>query len=212
MKKLFLLGTLVGISGLLHATTITAPSSLIGAGALEGNNAYSWGISIAVPSGQQVTSAEIDFSSIKLTASGNSDGTGTLYTDLLNSKATGVTTAYDGDAAGDYWASHTAAGTLTSIGTQFFSAVGTTLTWSYVLTAAQLTTLNSILTANGGIFNIAIDPDCHFDVGGISLTYTTGGTSHNTVPDVATTAFLLALGLAGLEVCRRQFVTAKMKA
>jgi len=212
MKKLFTLAAFVGFSGLLHATTINAPSSLIGANALDGNNAYSWGISISVPTGQEVTSAQIDFSSIKLSVA-NSSGSGYLYTDLLNSKSTGVTSVSDGDAPGDYWASHTSAGNIATLGTQFFaSTTSPALTWSYVLTASQISTLNSFLSANGGIFNIGIDPDCHYNVGNISFTYNTGGTSHNTVPDVATTALLLFLGLAGLEVCRRQFTPAKAKA
>src|ERR1035437_1247517 len=96
MKKILLIATLVGICGLVRATTITAPSSLTGFNALNGNNAYSWGISIAVPTGQIVTSAQIDFTGIKLTAA-NSSGTGYLYTDLLNSQTTGVTTRTDND-------------------------------------------------------------------------------------------------------------------
>jgi hypothetical protein len=43
------------------------------------------------------------------------------------------------------------------------------------------------------------------------LTYTLSS-KPNTVPDVATTAFLLVIGLAGLEVFRRQFVAVKMTA
>jgi hypothetical protein len=211
MKKLLLLTTLVGINGLVHATTINAPSSLVGYDALSGENAYSWGISIAVPTGQEVTSAEIDFTSVTLQASGNSQGTGVLYTDLLNSKNTGVTTATDNDAPGDYWATQFSGKNITTLGSESFAYVGQTLTWSFVLNATELTALNNYLTGNGGIFNIGIDPDCHFSPSQISFTYAVGG-NHNTVPDVATTAGLLLLGLAGLEVFRRQFVAAKIKA
>ena len=193
----------VGISGVVHANTISAPSTLVGTGALNGNNAYSWGISIAVPTGQVVSSAQIDFTSVTLTAA-NASGTGYLYTDLLNSQNPGVTTASDGDAAGDYWGTKFSGANITQLGTKFFASVGTTLTWSYVLSAPQLAALNSYLTA--GSFNIGIDPDCHYNVGGLSFTYTLG---NKNVPDVATTAGLMVLALAAVEVFRRQFVSAK---
>src|ERR1035437_8247705 len=209
MKKTLLIAALVGICGLAQATTITAPSSLVGSSVLNGNNAYSWGISIAVPTGQSVSSAQINFTGVTLTRS-NSSGTGYLYTDLLNSKATGVATPTDYDACGDYWATKFSGANITALGTQFFAAVGTTLTWSYVLTAAELTALNSYLTA--GTFNIGIDPDCHYTVGGLSFDYTLTPSTPHTVPDNAATALLLVLGLASLEIFRRQFVTVKIKA
>jgi hypothetical protein len=216
MKKLLLLSTVViGATGLLQATTIEAPSSLIGVNTLQGVDAYSWGINIAVPTGQEVTSAQINFTSIDLTASGNSQGTGTIYTDLLNSKSMGtggLTTAYDGDAPGDYWATQFSGANITALGSKFFTSVGTTLTWSYILTSAQLAALNSYLTANNGVFNIGIDPDCHYTVGNITFTYNEGNIPNTHVPDVAMTAFLLVLGLAGLELFRRQFMAAKAKA
>ena len=81
MKKLFFIATLVGTCGLVQATTISAPSSLV-TGGLDGNSAYSWGITIPVPSGQTIISASINFSGIDLTHSGNSAGTGVLYTDF----------------------------------------------------------------------------------------------------------------------------------
>jgi VPDSG-CTERM motif len=210
MKKILLVAVFVGLNSLVHATTINAPSSLVGANVLDGNNAYSWGIAIPVPSGQTVASAQIDFTGITLTVA-NSSGTGFLYTDLLNSQTGNnvVTTKSDGDAAGDYWATQFSGANITSLGTKFFASVGTTLTWSYVLNASQLAALNSYLAA--GSFNIGIDPDCHYTVGGISFTYSLAPTT-NSVPDVATTALLLLFGLAGLEVFRRQFVAVKAKA
>jgi hypothetical protein len=208
MKKILLIATLVGICGFVRATTINAPSTLVGSSVLNGNNAYSWGISIAVPTGQTVTSAQINFTGITLTAA-NSSGTGYLYTDLLNSHTTGVTTKTDGDVAGDYWATQFSGANITSLGTAFFASVGTTLTWSYVLTAPELVALNSYLAA--GTFNIGIDPDCHYTVGGLSFTYTLGSLPPN-VPDDALTAFLVVISLAGLEIFRRQVVSAKVQA
>ena len=216
MKKLLLLPTaIIATTGVLQATTITAPSSLIGTGTLQGVYAYSWGINIPVPSGQEVTAAQINFTSIDLIASGNNLGTGTIYTDLLNSKAMGtggLTTAYDGDAPGDYWATQFAGANISSLPSEFFKTVATTLTWSIVLNTTQLATLNSYLNANNGVFNIGIDPDCHFNVGDITFSYTVGGTPNIHVPDAATTALLLVFGLAGLELFRRQVVFAKAKA
>jgi hypothetical protein len=208
MKKTLLIATLVGICGLVRATTINAPSTLIGTSVLNGNNAYSWGISIAVPTGQVVTSAQIDFTNIKLTAS-NGTGTDYLYTDLLNTHTAGVTTKVDNDAPGDYWATQLSGANITSLGSKLFTTVGTTLTWSYVLSASQLTALNSYLAA--GSFNIGIDPDCSFSVGGLSFTYTLSP-KPNSVPDQAETALLAIVGLAGLEIFRRKFALATSKA
>jgi hypothetical protein len=205
MKKILLIATMVGVCGLLRATTITAPSSLL---PLNGANAYSWGISIPVPAGQAVTSAQINFTGITLT--GSSTGSGYLYTSLLNSQTTGVTKMSDGDAAGNYWATQFSGANITSIGTQFFAKVGTALTWSYVLNASQLAALNSYLTS--GSFNIGLDPDCNYNTGSISFTYTVGPPEPPSVPDAALTAFLMVIGLAGLELFRRQFVPATIKA
>jgi MYXO-CTERM domain-containing protein len=208
MKHFTILSVLVGINLAAQATTINAPSSLIGNDALSGDNAYSWGISIAEPSGQTITSATIDFSGITLSAA-NSTGIGYLYTDLLNSQATGVTVASDGDAVGDYWATKFSGANITALGSTKFASVGTTLSWSYVLNSAQLAALNSYLVS--GVFNIGIDPDCHYNVGSISFTYTTSPAPSN-VPDVATTATLLLLGLGAAELLRRRSVLARAKA
>ncbi len=191
MKKLLLVGILVGIGGLVHATTINAPSSLVGFESLDGNNAYSWGISIAVPAGQQIVSAEVDWTGVTLNIA-NSSGTGVLYT----------------DAPGDYWLGHQGAG-LTALNTQTFN-LGQTKSWTVVFTQPEINALNSYLAGNNGLFAIGIDPDCHYSVNGLSFTYNFGPTPR--VPDFATTAFLMLMGLAGLEVFRRQFVTAKVKA
>jgi hypothetical protein len=204
MKKHYIIAALalVGICGPVQATIINAPGSLVGANVLDGQNAYSWGIAVTVPTGQQIDSATLTFSNVKLTAA-NSSGTGYLYTDLLNLNKSGVTTYTDNDAAGDYFSGKYSS---LNLGTKFFASVGTTLSWTYVFTSSQLVALNAYLTAGG--FSIGIDPDCHYDVGGLSFTYTTSTipTSHNNVPDAATTASLLVVSLLGLEVLRRKFM------
>jgi len=202
----------VGISAVVHATTINAPSQLVGVNALDGNNAYSWGISIPLANGQVVTSAEIDFTGVTLTASGNSANTGELFTDLINSPNPGYQYYVDGDKPGDFFKTIIASKDLTSIGDQVFAKVGTTFaTLSYLLTGNELAALNSYLTANGA-FNIGIDPDCHFTVGGLSFSYTLSPSPKTSVPDDAVTALLVVIGLAGLEVFRRQLVPVKVKA
>src|SRR5580704_10217984 len=146
MKKTLLVVALVGTCGLLHANTIAAPNSVL---ALAGGDAYSWGISIAVPTGQVVTSAQIDFTDITLTGS---RGIGYLYTSLLNSHATGVTVKSDGNPPGNYWATQFSGANITSVGTQIFTSVGTSLSWNYILNPGELAALNSYLTT--GTFDI----------------------------------------------------------
>ncbi|HUC83851.1 MAG TPA: hypothetical protein VL970_01560 [Candidatus Acidoferrales bacterium] len=208
MKKLTLLAAFIGIGVVVRATTINAPSSLIGNDALNIGNAYSWGISIAVPNGQTITSASIDFTSVTLEL-GNSAGTGTLYTDLLNSQAPGVTTVHTGEQSGDYWATRFSGNNITALGAEGFPSSGTTLSWSYTLDASQLAALNSYLLA--GSFNIGIDPDCHYSVGGLCFNYTCTPTQ-NTVPDTATTVALLVIALGTVELYRRLLVAAPVKA
>jgi len=204
--KFFSVATIVGISSLAHATPITvnAPSSL---NILDGTDAYAWGISIGT--GQTVTSASIVWNSVDYTAAG-SIPTGYIFTDLLKLGTTGVTTRTPGELTSDYWAS--SGTTYTSVGKMTFPTVGTTLSPTYVLTGAQLTALNSYLTADNGVINIGISPDCHYSVGGLSFVYTVGTVNGGGVPDGATTALLLVLGLVGLESFRRQLVPVKVKA
>jgi hypothetical protein len=206
MKKVLSIATLVGISGLVHATniTVTAPSSL---DTLSGSDAYSWGI--AIGAGQTVTSASINWSGVDYLAAG-SNPTGYIFTDLLELSTTGVNTISTGELNHDYWS--TSGTTYTSVGTMTFPSVGTTLSMSYILTGAELTALNAYLTADHGIFDIGISPDCHYSVGGLTFVYSLGTTNGATVPDGATTALLLGLGLAGLEIFRRQFVAVRVKA
>jgi hypothetical protein len=212
MKKIFIIGLLLGTLNLVQATTISAPSGLLGSNILNGNNAYEWGIALPLASGQQVNAFSVTYTGVTLTASGNSAGTGTLYTDLLNLNNTGVTTLTDNDAAGDYFTgtgantANLAAAKVSSLNTKSFASVGTTLTWTITFTAAELAALNT--DDADGIFDIGIDPDCHYTVSGLSYTYTTVKTSVP-VPDNAATAMLLGLSLCGLLIIRRSFSVSK---
>jgi hypothetical protein len=204
MKKIFLLGLLAGVCGVAQAITVTAPSNLVGSNVLNGTYAYEWGIGISLAPGQTITSAAIDFTSVMLTASGNSKGTGVLYTDLLNSKNTGVTTFTDNDAPGDYFKTVFSGVNITSLTTQNFGKVGDSATWSDQITGNALSALNSYLVLNNGIFDFGLDPDCHFSVGNITFTYTLSNVPRNKTPEATTTALLLVFSLMGLELFRRQ--------
>ena len=203
MKKACFIGLCVGFCSLAQATiisspttTVNAPSSLTGYEVLNGAYAYSWGIPVGLAAGQTISSATISFTSVTLNIA-NSSGVGYLYTDLLNLNSAGVTTYYDGDAAGDYFATAVTASKRTSLGTQVFPSVGTTASWNYVFNASQLAALNAYAT--NGLVDIGLDPDCHFSVGNISFAYTT-----SQVPDGASTALLLGVGLTGLGFVRRK--------
>jgi hypothetical protein len=203
MKKISILAVLAAACSIASAVTINVPSSLTGSDALAGQNAYSWGIPITLAAGQSITTASISFSDVTLTVA-NASGKGYLYTDLLNSSATGVHTYSDGDASGDYFKTQYSSPNIVSLGTAYFSRVGKTLNWTYTFDIAELAALNSFLA--GGIFDIGFDPDCHYTVGNICFNYTT-----TSVPDTATTVYMLGLGLLALEASRRKFAAVKSK-
>lgn len=208
MKKIFSIAAIVSINALVHATaiTVTAPSSQLGT--LHGTDAYSWGFSIGA--GQTVTSASINWNNVQYIAQGNTLQ-GQIFTDLLKLSTIGVTTIPIQEPTSDYWAGTSTP--YTSIGTMTFTSPGhpNSLSPSYVLTGAQLTALNLYLSADNGVINIGISPNCTYTDGGLTFVYTLAS-GNGSVPDGATTAMLLGLGLAGLAIFRRQLVAAKIKA
>jgi hypothetical protein len=207
MRKIFLIATLVGVNSLLHATTINAPSSLIGSDSITGEAAYAWGINIGA--GVTVTSATISWSDVTFEVAGPVGTPGHIYTDLLDLGTTTLTKYSTTDSDSDYFAGTSI--THDNVGLMTFASIGTEISTNITLNAAELSVLNSYLSASNGDFNIGISPDCYYTVGGLSFTYTTTPSGKNTVPDVATTAFLMLMGLVGLEVFRRQFAAARIK-
>jgi hypothetical protein len=201
MKKIIALAVLSSLCTLAQATTVNLTTSL--GTTLSGNDAYAVNVDPVLSASQYISSATISYNNVDLTVAG-STGHGYLYTDLLNKQTPGVTTRSDNDAPGDYWATQYSGNNLAALGDEYFSKVGTTLSWNIVLTTSELTELNSYLSS--GSFNIGIDPDCHFTVGSITFTYTVATAS---VPDTSTTLFLLGSALLGLEVVRRKFAFAK---
>ena len=93
------------------ATTINAPSGMIGTGALNGNNAYTWTVASGpLVSGETVDSASLVFSNIKLTSCGSGNNIsydlGRVFSGLIAAPdplaRPGTYGAYtDNDAAGD---------------------------------------------------------------------------------------------------------------
>jgi len=196
MKNYLIIAVALSLCGLTHATTVNVLSSAT----LNGTYAYTDGIGISLTASQSITAAEIDWNNVKLTSS----GTGKLYTDLINSTTTGLKSYTDNDSAGDYLTTIFSAANITSMGTATFVS-GTALTFSYILNTTQLAALNSYLTSGGGVFNIGFDPDCTYTVGGLSFIYTVGSQKQGSVPDGGTTALLMIVGLAGVEMFRRKF-------
>ena len=228
MKKLILIGFGIGVLNMAQATSFTyatytaEPKSLEGTGALVGTYAYEWGISITpLSAGQKITSATLSFNGVVLTATGNGND---IYASLLNLSDSGVTRYTDNDAPGDFFNSSTftgqsssssyyqthshhslPSGYYTSLGhSQTFSLNASPANWidtlSGTVTSGELGALNA--DALDGIFDIGIDPDCHYNIKSITFTYTIS--TPVSVPDTATTASLLGMSFLGLMVFRRK--------
>lgn len=217
MKKLILIGITVGIASLAQATTVStttytvnAPSTIVGTGALNGANAYEWGISgISLAANQTISGATLQFTGLQLQISGNGNN---VWASLLNLNNTGLTTISDGDAVGDYFNGGISSSLYKSLGSSItFNSNLTTPAQTWTIDFANITGALSVLNTDAadGIFDIGIDPDCHFTDTGITFTYTVSTTS---VPDTATTMLLLGTSMLGLEIFRRKFVPAKNQA
>ena len=232
MKKLILISFGIGVLNLAQATsytyatyTVNAPSSL---GTLVGTYAYEWGVSItSLSAGQTITSATLSFNGVVLTATGNGNN---IYASLLNLNDSGVTQYTDNDAYGDYFSSTKFKGTTASNGdyknltgskppSGYYTSLGVSQTfylnkpaqdWIDPLTGTfnpltgvttgELAILNA--DALDGNFDIGIDPDCHYNIGSITFTYTVA--TPVSVPDTATTAGLLGMSFLGLLAFRRK--------
>ena len=174
---------------------------------MNGTYAYTWTVaSEALVSGQTVDSASITFTSIILT----STKSGSLCFDLgrvfetMGAKPSPLPTPgnygtyTDNDASGDAFSGNVTAGNADHLGTQILQQ-NTAATWTYTFTSADLTALNSY--AGLGSWGFLIDPDCSFNVGGITFNYTT---TTNRTPDGGTTAMLLGAAMMGLGWAKRR--------
>jgi hypothetical protein len=189
-----------------RAASINAPSGMLGNGALNGTYAYTWTVaSGALVSGQTVDSASITFTSIMLTSTSSGYlyfDLGRVFTGMVAGPSTLPTpgnygTYTDNDASGDAFKGN-APGNADQLGSQPL-AKNVATSWTYTFTSADLTALNRY--AGLGSWGFLIDPDCSFNVGGITFNYTT---TTNCTPDGGTTAMLLGAAMMGLGWAKRR--------
>jgi hypothetical protein len=211
MKKLFLAGSMLAALNFAQATTIDAPSALIGNNGLNGNYAYSWSVPVAAQANQTITSATITFSGVFFKGGKGKD----ISVDLgsfLSPTSGGLSSIKDKNAIGDAFNANIVADKAINIGTTIFTSKTSKKapqTLSYTFTGAQLDALNSYI--NSGNWGFEIDPDGKFSVGGISFSYTSEINSAKpvaivaTVTDSITTAGLLGATLLVLVIARRKF-------
>lgn len=196
MKKLVVFSVTLAVACLAEATTINvnAPSTL------NGMDAYTMGVQMNVPTGQQLSSMTISFDNVQLTSAPK----GYLYVDLLNLNSAGLTTYRDRDQPGDAFASLVNNGQGLSLAVKEFNYWYQTSSFSISLTADQLAALSSY--AQDGIFDISLDPDCWYRFSGsCNVTYDCQRIPQS-VPDNGLTAAMLGLPLIGFTFLRRKLV------
>jgi hypothetical protein len=213
MRKFFFVSALFSILNFAQATTIDAPSGLIGKNALNANYAYLWTAPVAA---QDITSATITFTGVVRTGSGKGNDISVDIGSFLSMSvgqssvptSGGLGSIKDKDAAGDAFNANVTADKAVHLGTQFFASKKTPQTWTYTFTASQLDALNSYITA--GNWGFEIDPDGKFSVGGIAFNYTTSIAENKpvatveSVPDSMATFGLLAASFLVLLTVRRR--------
>jgi hypothetical protein len=231
MKKIFLIGALVGVFSLSEAIPINAPADMIGTGSLVGTYAYLWDVGpLVIPKGDQITSASISFTSVTETAGGSGNdisvdfgrifsgmsfsGTGTgvksgQLTGYLPGAGTDSTTNYiDNDALGDAFLQNTTIKSngyynAYSLGKQSFPSLNVTTNFTFTFTTNELAALDNYVT---GLWGFEIDPDCHFNVGALCFNYTIAPTNNvRTAPDAPATAGLVGLSLLGMLIVHAKF-------
>jgi len=214
MKKLLSLLAICALTGAVQAASFTfKPNDGQGNTAdmfdLDHYYAYSWGVNgtsadtlrtSLISGGQQITS-------VKLTIWNVWDWTvetDILNIHLLNNPTAGITSIYDNQSGGDYFAKQ--GGFLTS----WFDPKGgdtsdKTFDFVYNFNVSNIALLTSYLvdaTASGkAAFGLGFDPDCHYYNDGIQLDIVTGPRN---VPENGLTISLLGLGLISLAAVRRR--------
>jgi hypothetical protein len=199
MRKLSLIGIIFGMASFVQATEIT----LVSNGSISGVNAYQYLISINLAFGQTINSASLSFNNVTLTST---DAKDVISADLIKANYASQT-FNDNDLSGDYFATKYPSTTVLNLGVKNFAApylshgkwIYDTESWSDVFSSAAL----AIVNANGGVFDIGIDPDCKYNVGSIVISYTTL-TTKISVPDTALTAGLLGMSFLGLLLFSRK--------
>ena len=166
---------------------------------LEHGNVYEWGINYSLPSGQEITSAELSFEGIRNWNNSAND----LYVYLISMVQPGTHRYNDYFNSADSFDGHLGIPYRMLDHYENLPSYAQDLTYSF--TGDDLVALNSYMS--NGNFGLGFDPDCHFYNDGIELYITTA------VPEPASLALL---ALCSLVVIRRrkprkQYATARVK-
>lgn len=198
MKKLVVFSVTLAVACLAEATTINVSTPR----SLDGYYAYTMGVQMNVPSGQQLNSMTISFDNVQLTSAPQ----GYLYVDLLNLNSPGLNSIVDRDQPGDAFASLVNGGQGVSLAVKQFNYWYQTMSFSISLNADQLAALSSY--AQDGIFDISLDPDCWYRFSGsCQITYNCNPLPpQQSVPDNGWTVAMLGLPLIGFALLRRKLV------
>jgi hypothetical protein len=202
MKKLILIGVTLGIVSLAKATPIPQLTYSINVGTISGPNSYIYNTVAALDPTQNYLSATLSFSGVKLTATG---GDNTLNYDLLNVNTATTHFADTGTSTqteGQDWFEHNSYN-YDKIGAsaKVFS-LNQTQSWNETFSSTALADLLSDIKTFGS-FDLGIDPNCTYNVGTITLTFTTTKKNIST-PDQSMTVVLLGLSFVGLLALRRK--------
>jgi hypothetical protein len=220
MKKVFLIGALLGILNFAQAIpvgpgsyTFNAPADMLGNNALVGTYAYLWDVgSITLAAGDQITSAQISFTGVEETASGSGNDISVDMGIITNGMAglsgnpppAGKDSVFtDNDAQGDAFTNNITKGIAVRLGTQLFPQLNAFTNFSYTFTTSELNDLTNYMN---GLWGFEIDPDCHFTVSNICFTYTVAPTNKVLkAPEAPATAGLLGLVLLVMFIVHRRF-------
>ena len=208
MKKLILIGVTVGIASLAQANFVSGGVLVPSGTVLSGGNDYIYQETVAV--GTVITGATISFSKIDLTANSNPGIKNVFYYDVVAAEQAKAITRNTVPEANyptkqDYF-------TKNNLGYQIGSSLqiyrnfplDSAQSWSTPIIGAALTLLESEFLT--GTFDIGFDPNCPYNIGSITLSWTTApGTNFKSAPDQAPTVILLGLTFVGLLAFRRKF-------
>ena len=175
--------------------------------------AYSWGVDGAnadtlrtslVSGGQQITSVKLTIWNVWDWTVESND---ILNIHLLNNPTAGITSTYDNQSGGDYFANQ--GGFLTSwTDPKGGDTSDKTFDFVYNFNTANIALLTSYLldaTASGkAAFGFGFDPDCHYFNDGIQIDIVT---CPKNVPENGLTLSLLGLGLISLAAVRRRILS-----
>ena len=212
MKKLILIGTMVGIASLAQAVVIPTSYNITGLpDTISGPDAYIFKTLATLDPTLNYSGATLTFSSVKLTATG---GDNTLNFDLLNGSGTSYNAQTIVDnliidpqaESQDYFQHHSPYSTHSDVigaGGQVFTLNQTITQLTETFSTAAFNDLISDITTLG-YFDIGLDPNCTYNVGTVTLTFTTTKNNVGSVPDQAGTLSLLGLSFVGLLAFRRK--------